>query len=246
MVVLGLRVIVLLFLITNNLVEGFRHQKHVSINSYYTSRMSKPEDFIDVEIAGDDAQKQKSKLVKDTGKGLFNVVRKTGKNILGIFKKDEAQEKALAQTSGYDKALDELFQGTGLMGVLAKTLIKTASNGLSASFEQTRNDVDRIQSIARRSIQAEGILGGEVECFAPTSQSYSSQSINGVSSKTVYLSFSVQGDEGAGNAEIMAIIDSSNNVAVQRLSVMTNRGIFNINARASSTSGNVIDVEEIS
>lgn len=246
----------IIFAISCSLVLGF---KPISKGSYRTFIRSKPEkDFIDIEVADDsNTNRQSSKLVKDTGNGngLFNLVKKTGKGVLGMFKKDEVEEekkkKALAVSSEFDKGIDQLFAGSGLMGGIAKGLVKTVGKSIMKSFEESRGDVDMIQSIVRRSIEAEGILGEGVECSPPMSQSYSSQSINGVSTKNVYLSFSVQGDKGMGAAEVQASIDSNNIATIQTLNVRTNQGAFNVKSRGpggysgGSGSGTVIDVEEI-
>jgi len=181
-------------------------------------------------------------------------------------KKNDSQKELVRreEQKRFDSAIDNFLKDAPFPAKIAGELIKGVGGMVAGMAAETRNDVAEVLLEAERSLrldsEAVDLLGTEIRCGAPFSQSYSSTSINGKVSKQIILQVPVQGTKGAGTASISAVAGFDGNIVLNNLSLRTSSFSRNIgmsspedltNSRTqarpqrdeSRSSANIIDAE---
>mmetsp|Transcript_9042 Transcript_9042/g.11759 ORF Transcript_9042/g.11759 Transcript_9042/m.11759 type:complete len:256 (-) Transcript_9042:324-1091(-) len=195
-------------------------------------------------------------LMKEGDEGFF---KKTLGSIFGGKGKSDSLAPTRKRKSELDSAIDTLLKDAPLPVKIAGGLIKGVAGVMGAMVAETQDDValvlDEAEKAMRFDPKVESILGNQVRCSSPFSQSYSSMNINGKVSKQISLQVGIEGSKASGTASISATTDSTGSIKLNQLLLSTPAGGINVevlsyNGRGSSTTSSrgdpgIVDVDVI-
>ncbi|EKX54342.1 hypothetical protein GUITHDRAFT_99820 [Guillardia theta CCMP2712] len=168
--------------------------------------------------------------------GAIQAIFKPLANIIKPPKKQNELENMI------DKAMQDAPLPIKMFGGIMKGFAGMAGDMMQA----VADDVDRVVEVAERRVRmnagATRILGSEISVGAPVSQSFSSSSINGVSTKQIALRLPVRGTSSSGTLIVDGSINSSGSISLKRCLVQTPTGSLDVGADGDDDDLGVIDV----
>lgn len=168
------------------------------------SRKGKKDDIIDAEIVSSNERKGGSKfslfgLAKNTAKAALNGLVKVVPGLKDKISNTEKQELTQKQkrVAAFNDELDAIFKDSGLLGGLAKTVIKSFNEVIVDNFADASTEIQDIQFRIRKMIEREGsvqsYLGKGIRSYPPLSSSMSSFAVNGQNTKQLFLIYPIAG-----------------------------------------------------
>lgn len=225
---------------------GARQQRRVKFNG-------KKDDFIDAEIVGENGKEDRMSVFGDTGNK--NSDEKKSRNpivqgLLKIFGQDEKSIKKREQEKQVDTMIDKVFEGSGLLGMGMKGIVKGVAKMAAAAMTESMGETEEVMNAVRQSLRSSSVaksyLGEVINISAPMSTMSSSMNINGNMQKTVTLILPVLGQLSNGILKVSASCRQGGIVEIDKMVLQTQDG-REVSIGASSRgggggSGSVIDV----
>lgn len=156
-----------------------------------------------------------SRRGNDEDEGIMSKMKDKMKSFVPFLKTEEQKTAAIQRqerkdevTGGIDKMLKDAPLGIRMMGKMIAPIIgKVASNLAEAVAEQSRAMEDLLndaQTFIMMDAQALQQLGEPIQVSMPFSQSSSTMSVNGKTTKNIQSSFQVTGSYASGTATMIA------------------------------------------
>ena len=211
-------------------------------------RMSARDD--EIRRLREENEQLRRKLERSEGSDSFSLSSLTS-NIAGALSSalkpfaKVAKPQTVSKVSETDTLLDQMFKDAPLPVRVFGGLFKGVAGLATEAMKSAASDIDRIKDMVKRTVSMDPEivkeLGGEIDLEAPFSQSFSSSSINGRTSKRVALQMPIRGRRssvclnldvlrvwtsfdvhGQGVVAVDASIDEQNVVELSRCSVQAN------------------------
>lgn len=220
------------------------------LNRYFIA--AKKDDFVDAEIVGNGG--------KDSSINIFEgLTRKSGdekknplvQGLLKIFGKDEKSIKKREQEKQIDTAIDKIFEGSGLLGMGMKGVVKGVAKMVTASMSETMDDTQAVITEVDRQVRSSSVvksnIGEVVSIYPPMSTMSSSMNINGNVQKSMTLLIPVMGRLTGAMLRVVASRgpDPDDAVDITQLVLQTDSGeeiSINDTFKGRGGPGSVIDV----
>ena len=109
-----------------------------------------------------------------------------------------------------DAAIDAVLKDAPLPVKMMGGLFKGVANMAGEAMRDAADDLDRVSDVTIRAVsfdpQAREVLGEDVSTGMPSSQSFSSISVNGVARKRIALQMPIAGTRGSGTVRVDAAV----------------------------------------
>ena len=109
-----------------------------------------------------------------------------------------------------DAAIDAVLKDAPLPIKMMGGLFKGVANMAGEAMRDAADDLDRVSDVTIRAVsfdpQAREVLGEDVSTGMPSSQSFSSISVNGVARKRIALQMPIAGTRGSGTVRVDAAV----------------------------------------
>ena len=231
---------------------------------------SKPDNYIDAEIVGDENKLQKYESSPKKSNPIVN-------KFLELIGQDDASKEKKKRNEAMNTMIDKAFEGTGLIGGAVKGIFKGVANMVADGMTTAMGDISLVQDAVKEKLEQSRLLSSEaknflssksvnkhfcisfifssvistfgsvISCGPPMQTMTSSININGNVKKSLNLVIPIQGSSSGGFARVVAEIDSTGEVQLQQLVVQTNDGrSINVSGgEGGRQSSRVIDTEQI-
>lgn len=178
----------------------------------------------------------------DEDEGFLSKMAKKAKSVLPFLKSEKETKAAIERKQvksevkgSIDTMLKDAPLGIRMMGKMIAPIIgSVASNLAEAAAEQGRQMEDLLneaQTLIMLDDQAVQLLGEPIQVGSPFSQSSSTMSINGKTTKNIQASFQVGGSYGSGIATMVA-----NEAGISNLTLQAGGRTFRVNINTSGRS----------
>ena len=209
------------------------------------------------------ARRSDSDPDSEGGGGFLQKIGQAAKSLLPAswFQSDEEKRRALQRRQVQDEisgGLSELLRDAPLpvraMGKLIQPLVSSAMSGLAETLAEQKDAVDAVLRAARNCLDSdpavERALGTPLIVSPPFSQSSSTSTINGRTSRRMELVFNVQGSTMSAVARVSATSGGSNAPpTIEQLQLQTSNGrVLNVattyTGRKRSSSRSIVNGDD--
>ena len=190
------------------------------------SMKGKKDDFVDAEIVGEDnGMSIFGGQIKNSGDGKKSPLVQ---GLLRIFGQDEKSIKRREQEKQLDTMIDKVFEGSGLLGMGMKGVVKGVAKVVASSMSEAIGNSDAVLAEVNTQLRSSSIvkayIGEIVTIHSPMSTMSSSMNINGNVQKGMTIFVPVMGRLGGAMVRVVATCGPNEAVDITQLFLQTDSG----------------------